>query len=102
MRTRCTRPGNTNGFALSRRLQAHATLPYGSKIELIAMLTDFSPEQLRILTRPKEAIEKHLTYLCRKLSIMQGRVGMELEQNLQPASYAVTACYRSNTSRPFA
>ena len=77
-------------------------MPYGSKIELIAMLTDFSPEQLRILTRPKEAIEKHLTYLCRKLSIMQGRVGMELEQNLQPASYAVTACYRSNTSRPFA
>ena len=60
-----------------------------------AVLTDFIPEQLQILTTPKEAIEKHLTYLCRKLAITQGRVGMELEQNLQPASYAVTACYRS-------
>jgi Xaa-Pro aminopeptidase len=60
-----------------------------------AVLTDFHPELLHILTTPKEAIEKPLTHLCRKLSITQARVGMELEQNLQPASYAVTACYRS-------
>ncbi len=61
-----------------------------------AVLTDFLPEQLHMLTTPKEAIEKPLTHLCRKLSITQARVGMELEQNLQPASYAVTACYRSS------
>jgi Xaa-Pro aminopeptidase len=60
-----------------------------------AVLTDFRPEQLHILTTPKEAIEKPLTHLCRKLSITQARVGMEIEQDLQPASYAVTACYRS-------
>jgi Xaa-Pro aminopeptidase len=60
-----------------------------------AVLTDFRPEQLHILTTPKEAVEKPLTHLCRKLSITQARVGMELEQDLQPASYAVTACYRS-------
>jgi Xaa-Pro aminopeptidase len=60
-----------------------------------AVLTDFSPEQLHSLTKPKDAIGKPLTSLCRKLSITQARVGMELEQDLQPASYAVTACYRS-------
>jgi Xaa-Pro aminopeptidase len=60
-----------------------------------AVLTDFIPEQLQILTTPKEAIGKPIASLCRKLSITQARVGMELEQNLQPASYAVTACYRS-------
>lgn len=60
-----------------------------------AILTDFKPKQLHIVKTPKEAIEKTLAHLCRKLSITQARVGMELEPDLQPVSYAVTACYRS-------
>jgi Xaa-Pro aminopeptidase len=63
-----------------------------------AFLTDFSPGSLDALRTPTEAIRKPLVSLCTKLSVAHAKVGMELEHNLQPASYAVTADYRCTLS----
>lgn len=60
-----------------------------------AELTDFRAASLQALPAPGEAIRRALTDLCRKLSLEQAHVGMELEQTMQPASYAVTAHYRT-------
>ena len=60
-----------------------------------ATLTTFHPGELSRITTPQEAIAKPLTTLCEKLSLTQATIGMERKQGLQPASYAVTASYRS-------
>jgi len=60
-----------------------------------AVLTAFSPGELYALTTPQTAIAEPLTSLCTQISLTAATIGMEREQGLQPASYAVTASYRS-------
>jgi Xaa-Pro aminopeptidase len=60
-----------------------------------ALLTTFNPSELFRITTPQEVIAKPLTALCAKLSLTCATIGMEREQGIQPASYAVTASYRS-------
>lgn len=60
-----------------------------------AVFTTFNPCELDRLTTPQTAIAQPLTSLCALLSLAHARIGMERNQGIQPASYAVTASYRS-------
>jgi Xaa-Pro aminopeptidase len=60
-----------------------------------AVLTTFNPGELYSLTTPEIAIAQPLTSVCALLSLTHARIGMERKQGIQPASYAVTASYRS-------
>jgi Xaa-Pro dipeptidase len=60
-----------------------------------AVLTVFRPGELYSLSTPQTAIVEPLTSLCAQLSLTAATIGMEREQGLQPASYAITASYRS-------
>ncbi|MGC2215320.1 MAG: Xaa-Pro peptidase family protein [Silvibacterium sp.] len=63
-----------------------------------AALVPYRPASLQTLATTGEEIRERLIALVRKLSITQASVGMELKHGLQPASYAVTADYRSTLS----
>lgn len=60
-----------------------------------AELTDFRAASLQAIFAAGEAIQKPLIDLCKRLSLERAHVGMELEQSMQPASYAVTSHYRT-------
>jgi Xaa-Pro aminopeptidase len=60
-----------------------------------AVLTTFHAGELSSLTTPQTAIAQPHTSLCALLSLSHARIGMERNQGIQPASYAVTASYRS-------
>lgn len=63
-----------------------------------ATLVNLHPGELDALISPEEAIAQPLLSLCVQLSLSRGRIGMELQPGMQPASYAATMTYRSGLS----
>ena len=80
--------------------EAHVILPE-DEVELAeqssgATLIPYKPSELARITTPIEALADPLRSLTARLGLSRARVGIEIDQGMQPASYATCTNFRSS------
>ena len=85
---------------ISAEGEAHVILPE-DEVELAepgsgAALVPYKPSELARITTPIEALNDPLRMLTGQLGLARARIGIELDQGMQPASYVTSTDFRSS------
>ena len=87
---------------VSREGEAHVILPE-DEVELAEQssgltLVPYKPSELARITTPVEALANPLCSITARLGLARARIGIEIDQGMQPASYVASIDFRSSLS----